>query len=410
MQMESRLLQLGRRAIATSRLAVLAILLLASTQAFPHSSEVVRSPVIGQEFDTEKIPVIEELLGECHILDTFKQPLTDECIDRLANYFSLQPVWAQSMLYLPSFDRNRYRGCVLNRRPYTLAYSRSDITGDVPFWNDIFDENVEERRGVTKEVLQDAECMQLSKPGAIRNVSDFSTRCQSRELVKYAIYLDACKTSLKRIDHLLVERVGRDRTTRFNDSMNQWNHHNRTERTIHQAHLKETILQAVWLRNACSDNSETMYEEDFRSFGWNVWDIPETEAAEEIQNTHNAAMAIVARAGDRWAIQGFYLRTLRLDTEYWHSLYSINPLLFHRWMAVVGFSYNMSDEEVAMHALEAYDLETDVVDNPDIDNYVGRHGISRRSQIIQSLKKVPVVELQLVMPWDKDPRFELETW
>lgn len=339
--------------------ALLGTLLFLSMQVFPHSDEPVRSSVIGQKFDTTKISVIDKLMVECRILNAHEQRLSDSCIDRVAKYFSNQPVWEQSLLYIPSLDRFETLGPALNSRTWHLVISQSDVSGDVPTWSDVFDGKVEKRQSVVEQVLQDEKCARLRKRGPIRSDSNLSDECQARELVKYAIYLDTCLTGVERINRLLVERAPIDGKTTYEKVIAAWDRRLSAEASrIAQAELHESLLHAVWSYNACLHAPLDGYVDTFGSKDWDterVWTYVEG-MTKELQRAHESAMSISARAGDSWAIQGFFVKELRRDKEYWKSLYKINPLLFHRSMTDAGISLRLTDREVVMLALNAYDL------------------------------------------------------
>ena len=384
----------------TRRLVLLGVFLLTTLQILSQNSENSRNSVIGQEFDTKKFALINDVWDECHVLDPFNQPTSDSCIDKLAEYFSDQPVWEQSMVYYPMLDRLVSEGPLLNRRPYTLGFSQSDVTGNVPVWSDIFDGKVEERARTIEQVFQNETCKQLLNPGAIRTDVDVLDQCRSQELVKYAIYLDACLTGIKRINKLLLNRTPIDNETRYEQVTKEWDRRLRgKERKIAQADLNESMMHAVWMLNTCKHIPTVKYDDAFRLSEWNPQRVSVSVMARELQNTHDAAMSISARSGDAWAIQGFYVRELRLDREYWKSLYTINPLLFHRWMTVVGSALGLAEKEIAMHALKAYDLEKDLLDNPNFEDYIKWHDLSPNGETILSLKEQPLQDDQLMKRW-----------
>lgn len=390
----------------TRRVALLGVLLFASLQVYSEDATSDWETVIGQEFDAERIPAIQNLLEECSVLDIFKQPLSESCIDRLAEHFESQPVWEQSLVYYPSLDRFVRDGSVLNLRSYTLNFSQSDVTGDVPVWGEILDGNVEERGRILEQVLQEEKCMQLLSSGPILADGEVSNQCQPRELVKYAIYLDACVTGLNRINRLLLAKRPIDGVTNYEHIMREWDSLPTHKRDIEQAKLSESMMHAVWMRNACEHIPVLVYDDAFRSYEWNTDSMSVSEMAKHLQNTHDAAMAKAARSGDTWAVQGFYLRELRFDKDYWKSLYDVNPLLFHRWMTVIGASNGHSKREVVMHALKAYDLEKHVLDNPDFEDYIKQHRLQTTSETVQSLKEDPLPDGQLMRLWIDIPDFE----
>lgn len=386
------------------RTALLGMMLGATLQVFADSNETGMQSVIGQQFDVEKIAAIGNLVDECDVLKSFEEPLSDSCTARLSNYFSGRAVWEQSVFYYPMLDRFRREAPTLNRKPYALAFSMSDVTGDVPLWRDIFDGKVGERAGVVVRVFQDETCRALSNPGAIRTDLSLADRCQSRELVKYAIYLDACLTGIERINNLLARRMRLDGMTRYEHVTSRWDRLlSEEESEVAKADLTESMMHAIWMRNACAHIPAEGYDDAFRSYGWNPEGKRASDMAKELQNTHDAAMAIAARSGDVWAIQGFYVRELRVDGEYWKSLFAFSPLLFHRWMTEVGSANGLSEEEIAMHALKAYDLEKHILDDSDRDKYLERHRLSPTSNAVLSVIDRPMEDDQLLKRW-REPR------
>ncbi|MYD46420.1 MAG: hypothetical protein F4W92_08720 [Gammaproteobacteria bacterium] len=382
------------------RLTWLGILTLSVLPVLSHYTGSYRKAIIGREFDTEKIVVINDLMDECSLKTAYEAPLSDSCVDRLADYFSDQPVWEQAVIYIPSLDRFHLLGPILNSRSYSLSFTQSEMMGDVPTWQDIFDNGVKERARVVEQVLQDEACGLLSSRGAINTDSDMDllNKCKARDLVKYAIYLDACLTGMDRIDFLLVPRD--DGTTWYEDTISVWNEKLSTEENkVALAKLGETVMHALWMRNACVHMPLDGFDGAFRSTGWN----PEVEdvstMAKPLQHKHDLAMSVSARSGDVWAIQAFYVKELRLDKEYWKSLYKIDPLLFHRWITVVGSANGLSEKEIVMHALKAYNLETLELDDLDFDEYISRHEIPPNSDTVLSLKENPIQDAQLLKPW-----------
>ena len=158
-----------------------------------------------------------------------------------------------------------------------------------------------------------------------------------------------------------------------------------------------------WSYNACLHAPLDGYVDTFGSKDWDterVWTYVEG-MTKELQQAHDSAMSISARAGDSWAIQRFFVKELRRDKEYWKSLYKINPLLFHRSMTDAGISLRLTDREVVMLALNAYDLEKAMLDDLDLGDYLIWHDIdhSPLSDIVLSLKERPIPDEELKRLW-----------
>jgi len=381
--------------------------LFATTAVLGHGlawEEHTRDSIVGHKFEPEEATAILDLLEECPILDAIIQAPSNSCMDRLIEHFSDQPVWQQSMVYYPVLDKFFKAGSEINRRPYELAFSKADITGDVPVWSDIFDNEQEYRALTLERTFQDPTCSQLAQRGAIQADAYLANRCESRELVKYAIYLDACLTGIGRVNELLSPRQIpiRPHETRYEEVMERWDRLPKNERLAAQIPLSESMLHAVWVRHSCSHMPSVAYDDGLQPYEWDLVGATVTEYAAKLQNTHDTAMAIAARSGDPWAIQGFYVRDLRFDMDYWQSLQTINPSLFHRWMAQAGVSYSFTDKQRSMHALKAYQLEKHLLDDFDVEKYLGRYGYGGLSgaREIMPLEDTLVLDDQLPYPWE----------
>ena len=388
--------------IALRKLELLGILVLVSMQVFSHSADHTQSSVIGQVFNTAKIEFIDQIMVECRILFAHDHRLSDTCAEKLADYFSKQPVWEQSIVYIPSLDRFDRLKPSLNLRPRILMISQSDVIGDVPTWSDIFDGKAEERRSIVERIVQDETCVQLRNRGPIRTDGSFLDQCQSRELVKYAIYLDTCLTGIERINRLLVTGARVDGRTRYEQAIIEWDHKlSEEESKIAQAELNESVMHAVWTHNACLSMPSEGYVATFSSTDSDRERVSAyvEEMTKQLQQTHDSAMSISARSGDPWGVRGFFVKELRRDKEYWNSLYKFNPLLFHRWMTEVGSAQGLSEREVVMHALKAYDLEKNLLDDPDITNYLEWHGFTPSNESLLSLREKPMSDEELMQPW-----------
>lgn len=387
---------------ALRKLELFGILVLVSMQVFAHSADHTQSSVIGQVFNTAKIEFIDQIMIECRILSAHGHRLSDTCVEKLADYFSNQPVWEQSIVYIPSLDRFDRLKPSLNLRPRILMISQSDVTGDVPTWSDIFDGKAEERRRTVERVILDETCVQLRNRGPIRTDGSLSDQCHSRELVKYAIYLDTCLTGVERINSLLITGERVDGKTRYEQAIIEWDHKLSEEQNkIAQAELNESVMHAVWAHNACLSMPPDGYVDTFNSIDWDREGVAayEEEMTQKLQQTHDSAMSISARSGDSWGIRGFFVTELRRDREYWKSLYKINPLLFHRWMTEVGSAQGLSEREVVMHAIKAYDLEKSHLDDPDFENYIEWHGIRHSNNTLLSLREKPMSDEELMQQW-----------
>ena len=374
------------------------VLLLVSLQAFPNGeppTSATWNSVIGLEFDSTKVSLQQELSRECEVIENFEQPLSGHCIEELTEHFSKEPVWALSRFYYLMFGTFTSESSRLNNRYLQLKFSPSDIAGDTPKWRDIFDGQEKERVQNVRIVLEDEECAQLVNRGKIQINSNLSQRCQSRNLVKYAIYLDACMTAVNRINNLLFLRAT-DGQNDYEYVTAVWRLRFPTrESEIGKAKLDEILMHSIWLRNICKHVPLDGFDEAFGGFGWNPSGISVLDMTKALQDTHDEAMAIAARSGDPWAIQGFWARDIRGDLEYWQSLYGINPLLFHRWISKVGGTLGLSDAERAMHLITAYSLEKEQLkDHPDFDSYISGHSFGSDSdrEIVESLIENPLPE------------------
>ena len=189
---------------------VVTVLLLASSHLFTLSS--------GNASETLANNVARVLNLEEHCKSVSEPPhvMDDSCFQELDEHFNTQPIWHAA--WVTAMVRHKAHSAVLNDRVLSNFYIDADFVGKVPQWQDVFDGRIEERLGIVRKVFSDETCNGLARRGAIK--STHAARCQSRELFKYAAYLDACMTVFSRLAWFHV--VGTDGLTWYGRSDREW--------------------------------------------------------------------------------------------------------------------------------------------------------------------------------------------
>ena len=368
---------------------------------------LVGVPTFGSiEPTDERLAILYDL--EDHCMETSDPPMlvSESCIQSLSEYFSKVPIWNITTLVIHQNGRPKLHRQTYSRRDNRLKYTQADLQiNNAPTWSDIFDENVADRAAIVAEVLHDDICVALRKQGKIQN--DLSERCRARELFKYATYLDACLTAFSRSTFLhatgaigtmsrfeiALEEVDRSRVLHENEG-NSWQ-------------LVEKYLHTLWTTSKCSHMPSVVVEERSETPTGHAASTY-VEMKEAIRPIYEDTFGIAARAGDTWAIQSYYAKDLHVDIDYWKSLYAINPLLFHRWMATDAANAWLQDEEQIAHALHALSIEREVhshLQDMEISEYLRLNGLY---SLFKPLREVNLTDRdsnrELKFPWDGKPR------
>ena len=307
---------------------------------------------------------IDELRDVCSrsfgsLADATNPPtsMDQHCEDSLTRSFSDEPIWTSSRSeYFTSFRGTRILLPNLDRRSIYLPYGYSDYAvANAPAWRDIFDSQVERRKSLVKETLQDEVCTMVGEGDRIQ--PDMAERCHANELFKYAAYMDACATGMQRVMLLRspVDRADPQSATRYEESIDILRKNlPDTDRRQQIIDLQSTIqLHAAWVVRICSLTPEMLIDPDIS--------VDETkplsleEAKEILRDTYDKILRIAAKSGDLWAILSYY--PYRERDGYWRDLYRLQPHLVHRYLAVgYGPGRRLSDREQLTHGVRSYDM------------------------------------------------------
>ena len=159
-------------------------------------SLICDSALTASETRAEKVTQLKQLEEHCNCVSEPPDSVSESCFHQLDDYFDSEPIW--NTVRVNDYGvHGKMHSAVLNRRSLSLIYIDADFAGEVPLWQDVFDGRTVERLDIVQNVLSDGTCQNLAIRGAIDTT--YATRCQARELVKYASYLDACTTAIDRI-------------------------------------------------------------------------------------------------------------------------------------------------------------------------------------------------------------------
>ena len=349
--------------IGQTQIAV-TVLLLASSHLFTLSS--------GNASETlaEKITRLQQLEEHCEKVSAVPLRVGESCTAQLTDYFNAEPIWNMDTLIVYVDGKRTMHTRSLNERAFFLRFSAADFSmGEVPRWRDVFDGRHERRLAVASIVSKKPECEHLSKRGAISQ--ELASRCEARELFKYATYLNACTTSNERMMFFLepIVQVGLSRYALARKNM--LTQIAASEERGNGWQLVEKYLLTLWLTEQCKMFRFTQLTEPDSQPRTGVVTYTIQELMERVRPTHDIAMSIAARAGDPWAIQSYCQNELHTDPSYWKSLFELNPLLFHRWMAGIGYS-TLNKEDRALHALNAYSAEKQLSPSIELDDYLSQ--------------------------------------
>ena len=356
----------------------------------------------------------EELLDLCQGINSVSR-IGQDCFELLHQHFSSDPVWVASRALHHIGDRSSPMPSSLNVRSSRLRFEYDDYAMNaLPLWKDIFDGSVRTRLAEVRQVLEQEECRKLTnQDGGL--VSELASACNARELVKYAMLLDACVTAIERQSKLSFKRVvvppGESLTdelaamakssfehglARIDERWGQSNH-----RRIAREEYIIANLRSAWVSKLCSNGANPV------TALVNERAIPVTpagvqpgrtltltEMAKFVKPTFHMLMQIAARTGDEWAVVSYYPRGE--DKQYFIDLYAIKPILVHRWLSTwIGKSFGLSDMDRRQHRLEFLSmLEATYPDSPRLHRKLdqGLSGFSELELINRGKS--------LVFPWD----------
>ena len=274
---------------------------------------------------------------------------------------------------------------VLNRRSSRLSYGYEDFAlDDVPIWQDVFDDRVEQRGRIVAQTIENDRCTELAdRSTGIR--PELSYECRARDLFKYAAYLDACATAIDRrqtMARVIDEAMQQSVFDRLMEHLAYFLHADLEEYELASSVHTFWNLQVAWVAQQCQATPITVPDVAFGETKMNAsvvrkawltdepsdWERDESmlldrhEANRMLRRFHDRLLRMAANAGDEWAIQSYY--PSREGDEYWRDLYRVNPCPMHRY-ATNGAGGRLDTRERIQHAIKAYELLKQEV--PDID-------------------------------------------
>lgn len=279
--------------------------------------------------------------------------LSESCMAQLDDRFLDQPVWKSARLTYQVFDRRRSHWSDLNNRVKYLAYSPSDLHV-APVWSDVLDDEIESRNQVVMHSFHDVECNSLGADSAIQE--DLAYRCNDGDLIKYALYIDACTTAFTRVLILSEPSMINDESgeveTMFAHSLGM------IESMAGRTELIDSYLHSAWLMEKCEWMPAT-------PMGLDQLDPEEpsispkalTETIDLLRVNHDQALKIAAKTGNAWAQLVYIPIDLPVDSAYMRSLHEHNPPLAHRLMASNLTNGVLSVQDRIHHAVKAHELE-----------------------------------------------------
>lgn len=197
---------------------------------------------------------IEDLLKKCP--DVNRSGATDGCLGVLSEYFISDPIWVASRIEYHSSHRTRDGDTLLNNRARKLRYEYDDYAiADVPIWSDIFDGKIPERIFLIEQAMERIECNSLLDKGTGIQ-PQMAERCEAREMVKYAAFLDACITGSHRFFTMSSKAFKDDRTQNvyeygLESIERRWP--DPDHRRIAKDRFVTANLRAAWVSSLCKD-------------------------------------------------------------------------------------------------------------------------------------------------------------
>ena len=268
-----------------------------------------------------------------------------DCLASTTEYFDEEPIWVSAQPINRWFGYSEIlTSSTLNPRYEIVRYGYDDyLAASLPRWQDIFDSQIRYRTDTVKRVLKDPECRSLASSEVVGIASELSDYCESAELFKYAALLDACLTSKVRLREMVDSGL-------LPSTLNAYPR-KKVEKLLRNSYVREN-----WIQQRCLESSIELVN-GTTSLPLSL-DQPIDDLVEVTQDIHDLVLEIAARSGNSWAMVS-YLPDGE-DVAYLEDLYSVNPLLTHRFLAAQRST--LSIEERSRHAIEGYTL----LDNPDV--------------------------------------------
>ena len=321
--------------------------------------DVPPAPIQYRSETAPQVAAWERALGICDPVSV-DEP-AKECTDALGLYFMDRPVWESLRtrfyygLYgigpvVPSFRPRSF--------PYSFGYDDYAIE-EIPLWRDIFDGRFEERKSTFTRTMREPGCVQLSnlETGGVHE--SMYSKCEAREMYKYADTIHACFAS-----HELLLDLRRPSTLASYEGMTQFEEgFRRVEENIGEPDLRETAkrrmtrayLRASWLSSICKNRTFVALSETLRPLGAETgliswWESSGFDSvADSVRRAYHTALQMAVRAGDEWAIRSYAIKPLDGETIK-YDLLRRYPLVTHRNLA----AYYRDSEEGPRHQAKAY--------------------------------------------------------
>nr|MYF03049.1 hypothetical protein [Gammaproteobacteria bacterium] len=312
----------------------------------------------------------QQALQKCLPINRIEISKDEECLEALQTYFLNEPVWAYSTLHY--YDRSDGLQPLpiklVNSRSQVLPYSYADfLSDDIPYWRDIFDGSLHRHRSRFRQVIEDDECMELSKQTSIGIQEHLAKQCAARAMFKYATFLDACNVSMQRmmilINSPLFSEVFNSTSSSGYEAAQEIIEEkieDRAQREVAQQRLEKGFLHAIWMEYECSPWGYSLLPEfDPLPPREGTTTITRTTSIDQmhyrIKRTHDTLLKIAAKCGDPWAIQSFPLGIFTSD-EFNDDVKERYPLLMHRHLGshTGWFRSELSFRERLQHQAKAF--------------------------------------------------------
>ena len=409
---------------------LLGLALGAPTHAHYDSKSVFKLPPGSEPF----LPVTdahraawERVIEACLPLNT-RAALSTRCMTSLGEYFPNEPVWSYNYMFV--YDWNGWSPLYLTdglsqRRWYTPA---DFLNSDIPYWRDIFDDQIEQRQELFLRVVNDSACQELTGPLPKKHgmQAELAEQCAAREMYQYATYLSACFDTTLRLPKLqeIVTKPPNpvDRALNlFELSFYQLDEKVADEalRAKAKRYMEKRYLHASWVASRCHEHGLVLRlgittpaytspsGQTFDSYTTTDQKLPwlglnSTQESELRTSTHEFIMKIAMKSGDDWAIRSGHLgRTIVGDLG--EDLMQRYPLLIHRIIGgngVWGGGYDLyyTTEERAQHRAKAYLLLVEAAGEEFARREYNPEPLAKQIQFIEDggLLKAPLSHIELL--------------
>ena len=292
------------------------------------------------------------------------KPLESSCRTALTKYFMNAPVWDYgSLYYFDAFSFGRADPFPINPRAALLSYGPADYElPDIPRWKDIFDGEIEQRKDTFFQVVEDPRCVAIMHGGIQEKMGN---RCQAREMYKYAAYLNACSTAMRRLK-VLNRATGRTEykglsTYEMTLQVVQEKIGDVVQQDMIGQRIQKGYLHAAWVAHRCETHGLALLplqEEEKWTFGGGYAELVEvgSDSATRwaVGHSNSVAMNIASRCGDEWAVRSYALTVS--DPEFLQDVYDQYPILYHRHLgsSLGGDGGGFSSVEQRRHQAKAY--------------------------------------------------------